>query len=154
MPADLPQIHALFNRVVTESDVLTVKEPLSRDAMRRHLSRQCDVRVCDDGGIVFGAAWLRPNQLGKCAHIACPTVIVDSHSRDRDLGRRLLSDLAERAQLLQFRALHNSSVVVENTNLRQLYEDAEYQLLGTVPAGYQTRDGRFLDTCIYHRQLH
>jgi len=81
---------------------------------------------------LVGAYYLRPNFVGRAAHIANAGYVVDAPHRNRGIGRLLLEDSAWRAPLLGFDAIQ-FNLVFESNPARRLYEQLGWRQIGGVP---------------------
>ncbi len=83
-------------------------------------------------GRLVGAYYLKPNFVGKAAHIANAGYIVASAARRRGVGRALVEDSVKRAPLAGFDAIQFNLVFSSNP-ARGLYEELGWRETGRVP---------------------
>jgi GNAT superfamily N-acetyltransferase len=79
-----------------------------------------------------GAYYLKPNFVGKAAHIANAGYLVTAECRRRGVGRALVEDSIWRAPLWGFDAIQFNLVFASNP-ARSLYEELGWRVTGRVP---------------------
>ena len=79
-----------------------------------------------------GAYYLRPNFVGRAAHIANAGYVVDPPFRNRGIGRLLLEDSIWRAPRVGFDAIQ-FNLVFESNPARRLYEELGWRQIGRLP---------------------
>jgi len=94
-----------------------------------------------------GAYYLRPNFVGRAAHIANAGYVVAASHRGRGIGRVLVEDSIRRAPALGFDAIQFNLVFASNP-ARSLYEELGWTRIGRVP---QAVGGE--DALIYWRSV-
>ncbi len=151
---DLPSMTAIWNRVVMDGQAFPQDEPVSDDEAKEFFGsfEHCGVAETPDGRIV-GMYEIRPNNVGRCGHIANASYAVDPDSRGMHVGRAMVSDSLVKAKELGFRIMQFNAVVKENANARHLYESLGFNLVGEIPGGFRSLDGRYHDICVYYHGL-
>jgi GNAT superfamily N-acetyltransferase len=97
--------------------------------------------------VLVGAYYLKPNFLGRAAHIANAGYAVAAAHRRRGIGRVLVEDSLWRAPLLEFDAIQFNLVFASNP-ARSLYEELGWRQIGILP---EAVDGE--DAVIYWRSV-
>lgn len=100
----------------------------------------------DDGRLV-GACTIKPNGVGRAAHVANAGYLVAVDHRDRGIGTALVEASFEVARAAGFDAMQFNFVFATNP-ARRLYERLGFRLVGEVP---DVIDGEAV--CIYWRRL-
>jgi GNAT superfamily N-acetyltransferase len=144
-------LFVIFDRVVEAKEGYPHAPPLTQeafDATWRDSSITVVARL-DTGSPVslVGAYYLRPNFVGRAAHIANAGYVVDASYRNRGIGRLLLEDSAWRAPLLGFDAIQ-FNLVFESNPARRLYERLGWRAIGRLPEAVEGEDA-----LIYWRQV-
>ncbi len=149
--SDLPRINSIYNWTIVGQHVSFDTEPWSLEE-RREWWEQRDPELCclvleGPGGQVLGVAyssWFRP----KVAYRSSveTTIVMDTGSRGRGLGRRLLAALLGR---LRQQGLHRAVAMVSLPNDASvaLHHGAGYREVGTF-SEIGTKLGRKWDTLI------
>lgn len=96
--ADLPEIAAIWNEVVSSGNAFPQEEPLTVAEAERFFAAQSRTSVACLDGHVAGVAILHPNNVGRCGHIANASYAVSSRFRGAGhrggLGPRLSAEWA------------------------------------------------------------
>jgi GNAT superfamily N-acetyltransferase len=141
-------LFALFADVVAAGDGYPHAPPLTRDGFEGTWVRPVTAVVAArTDGVLAGAYYLKPNFLGKAAHIANAGYLVAARMRRHGIGRALVEDSIWRAPLLGFDAIQFNLVFASNP-ARSLYESLGWRETGRVP---EAVDGE--DAVIYWRRV-
>jgi ribosomal protein S18 acetylase RimI-like enzyme len=111
------------------------------------LDHKSFVGVATLGGRLAGSYHLKPNFVGRGAHIANAGYFVVRDLRGLGIGERLVRHSMEQARALGFDALQFNAVFASNP-ARRLYERLGFQVIGTIPDAI---DGEAI--VIYWRRL-
>jgi GNAT superfamily N-acetyltransferase len=147
---DHGELHRLFARVVAAGEGYPHDPavPVSWDAFEDFwLAPATATAVARVGGDVVGAYHLKPNGVGRAAHVAnCGYVVAASH-RGRGVGEVLVRHSLDEGRRLGFDAMQ-FNFVFESNPARRLYERLGFEVVGRVP---DVIDGEAV--CIYWRRL-
>lgn len=147
-PEERHALFELFATVVERKEGFPEAPPLTRRAFESawgpHLTAVVAARV---EGELAGAYALKPNFVGRAAHIANAGYVVDRRWRRRGIGRALVLDSMAEAHRLGFDALQFNLVFASNP-ARNLYEELGFTQTGRVPAAVEGEDA-----LIYWRAL-
>ena len=151
-PSEYGALYRVFEDVVARFEGYPHAPPLDPaafDATWKAVTITVAARVATTGGgaSLVGAYYLKPNFVGRAAHIANAGYVVDRSMRNRGIGRLLLEDSVWRAPLLGFDAIQ-FNLVFESNPARRLYEELGWRQVGRVPAAV---DGE--DALIYWRRV-
>ncbi len=153
-PSDLPEMIAIWNRVVEDGVAFPQEEPLDAASGAAFFAAQSLSAVAvNDGGAILGLYILHPNNVGRCGHICNASYAVRSNARGRHIGEALVKDCLVQAKALGFRVLQFNAVVESNVHARHLYERLGFNQLGTIPGGFRMKDGHYENICPYYREL-
>ena len=111
------------------------------------LDRKSFVGVVTVEGRLGGSYHLKPNFVGRAAHIANAGYFVVRDLRGQGIGERLVRHSMEQASALGFDALQFNAVFASNP-ARRLYERLGFQVIGSIPDAI---DGEAI--VIYWRRL-
>jgi GNAT superfamily N-acetyltransferase len=111
------------------------------------LDHKSFVGVATLGGRLAGSYHLKPNFVGRGAHIANAGYFVVRDLRGHGIGERLVRHSMEQASALGFDALQFNAVFASNP-ARRLYERLGFQVIGSIPDAI---DGEAI--VIYWRRL-
>lgn len=153
--ADTDEMLRIWNRVVEDGVAFPQEEAMSPEEGRRFWEEQTFCGVAEDTGTgrVLGLYILHPNNIGRCSHICNASYAVDSESRGRHIGEKLVRHCIAQAAKEHFRVLQFNAVVSTNIHARHLYERCGFIQLGTIPGGFRMKDGHYEDICPYYIEL-
>lgn len=140
------ELFSIFADVVASGDGYPHAPPLSREVYASTFAGPTTTSIVArlDGRVVAGY-YLRPNFVGKAAHIANAGYLVARLLRSQGLGRLIVEDSIARAPLVGFDAIQFNLVFASNP-ARGLYRDLGWSEIGIVPRAVEGQDA-----VIYHR---
>lgn len=145
---DHEDLFAAYTQIVESGAGFPHEPPLSRQAFDEYwIAHTSAVWIARDGGQLVGAYYVKPNFVGRAAHIANAGYFVLSSHRGRGLGRRLVQHSLQEARHLGFDAMQFNLVFASNP-ARQMYRQMGFQEIGRIPAAV---DGE--DAIVYWRSL-
>jgi GNAT superfamily N-acetyltransferase len=133
-------LFGLFSAVVAAGDGYPHRPPLTRDDFDstwvHPVSAVIGARI--DGELV-GAYYLKPNFVGRGAHIANAGYVVTADRRRTGVGRALVDDSVLRAPGCGFDAIQ-FNLVFESNPARALYEELGFVAVGRIPRAIEGED--------------
>lgn len=150
---EVDDLFSAFADAVGAGDGYPHRPPLTRTDFDNTWVHPVTTVVCartggqDRRGALLGAYYLKPNFVGRAAHIANAGYLVAVPHRRKGVGRLLVHDSIWRAPLLGFDAIQFNLVFASNP-ARRLYEELGWRQTGTVP---QAVDGE--DALVYWRAV-
>jgi ribosomal protein S18 acetylase RimI-like enzyme len=136
-PRDVVELHAAFCSLVTANEGYPQHpyEEVTVDAFREYWIRPATAsfvaRLAEDGTLA-GAYTMKPNGVGRAAHVANAGYFVVPGARGRGLGRLLVEHSMQRARAAGFDAMQ-FNFVFESNPARRLYERLGFEVVGRVP---------------------
>lgn len=151
--SDLPAMTAIWNQVVRDGEAFPQEDEVHAEEAAGFFGSfpHCGVAVHD--GKIVGMYEIRPNNVGRCGHIANASYAVSKDARNLHVGRALVSDSLVRAGELGFRIMQFNAVVCDNWNAIHLYETLGFRRVGTIPGGFRHIDGTYHDIHVYYHEL-
>jgi GNAT superfamily N-acetyltransferase len=145
---DEDEFFAAFELIVNDGDGFPHAAPLTRAAFVDYwLGPDTAVWVVQVDGALAGGYYVKPNFVGRAAHIAnAGYFLVEAH-RGGGLGRRMVIHSLDEARRLGFDALQ-FNLVFDSNPARRMYRELGFQEIGVIPAAV---DGE--DAVIYWRSL-
>jgi len=145
---ELDPLFSVFARIVEDLDGYPHAPPLSREAfLATWTGPETTVVAGRLEGELVAAYYLKPNFVGRAAHIANAGYLVVAERRGGGLGRAIVADSIWRAPLLGYDAVQFNLVFASNP-ARALYEELGWREVGRVP---EAVDGE--DAVIYWRKV-
>jgi 8-oxo-dGTP pyrophosphatase MutT (NUDIX family)/GNAT superfamily N-acetyltransferase len=146
--ADHDEFFAAFSRIVESGEGFPQASPLARrDFDDYWLGHSSVVVVATVGEQLAGAYYVKPNFVGRGAHIANAGYFVLPEHRGRGIGAALVADSLDRAREAGFDAMQFNLVFASNP-ARALYEAFGFRPIGRIPAAIEGEDA-----VIYWRSL-
>ncbi len=154
-PADLDALWTVFrDDVVAPGETYVDDATTTRDAfIAGWLGRGGEQWVAVDGGGLLGAYTLRPNHVGRGAHVGTASYIVASAARGRGIGRTLGAHSLERARAIGFAALQFNFVVATNEVAVRLWQDLGFAIIATLPRAFRHARLGLVDAYVMYKEL-
>ncbi|WLQ52980.1 GNAT family N-acetyltransferase [Streptomyces poriferorum] len=153
---DWPEIWPFFHEIVAAGETFTYPLDLTEaDALDWWLLKPPNgtvVAVGEDGG-VLGTAKMNNNQMGNGSHVASASYMVDPRHSGKGVGRALCEYTIDWARTAGFRAMQFNAVVEGNAAAVGLYRSLGFEILGTLPEGFNHPEKGFVGLHIMHRPL-
>ena len=145
---DHDELFAAYTRIVDSGAGFPHESPLSREAFDDYwIAHSSAVWIARLDGQLVGAYYVKPNFVGKAAHIANAGYFVLESHRGRGLGRALVEHSLHEARRIGFDAMQFNLVFASNP-ARQMYRQMGFQEVGRIPDAV---DGE--DAVVYWRSL-
>ena len=153
--ADLPSMNQIWNEVVEDGVAFPQEDFLNAETGKAFFAEQTYTAVAEDtdNGKVLGLYILHPNNIGRCGHICNASYAVKTTYRGQKIGEQLVRHCLHQARQMGFRILQFNAVVKENYAARKLYEKLGFVTIGTIPEGFQKKDGTYSDIVLYYFPL-
>ena len=111
------------------------------------------VVALDDDGSVVGTANMHPNWGGPAAHVASANFMVDPGHRGQGVGRALIEYALAWARREGYRAMLFNAVAETNGPAIALYRSVGFELLATVPEGFDHPRQGYVGLHVMFRRL-
>jgi L-amino acid N-acyltransferase YncA len=140
--ADWPEIWPFWREIVDAGETyaypLDLTSEQARDLWLYAPPGQTVVLVEDDQ--VLGSATMGPNRPGRGAHVGTASFMVSSEARGRGVGRRLAEYVVQWHREQGFRGIQFNAVVETNTAAVRLWQSLGFEIVGTVPGAFESRE--------------
>lgn len=152
---DWAQIWPFLRDIVAAGDTYTwdrdVTEGRARDLWMSTPPWRTVVAV--DGDTVLGTAKMGPNHMGPASHIANASFMVAPEHGGRGVGRALGERVLELARADGYRAMQFNAVVETNTRAVALWQSLGFDIVATLPEGFDHATKGFVGLHIMYRTL-
>lgn len=155
-PEDWPAIWPFFHAIVSAGETLTYPLDLGERDAEGWWFVAAPSRVVvavDDDGTVLGTAKMNRNHMGNGSHIASATYMVDPAHSGRGVGRALCEYSVDWARAEGYRAMQFNAVVESNTHAVKLYRSIGFDVIGTLPKGFNHPTQGYVGLHIMHKAL-
>ncbi|TDD68489.1 GNAT family N-acetyltransferase [Jiangella aurantiaca] len=153
---DWPAIWPILRQIVAAGETYTLPRDLHAETGRRiWLLEPPDrtVVAVDDDGTVLGSAKMNRNHMGPASHIASASFIVAPEHSGQGVGRALGEHVLDWARAAGYRAMQFNAVVETNTRAVALWRSLGFEVIGTLPEGFQHPVHGYVGLHIMHRRL-
>ena len=153
---DWPRIWPFFQEIVASGETFSYDRHMTA-AQGRAIwmvgpPGRTVVAVAPDG-TVLGSANMYANKGGPGSHVASASFMVDPAGAGRGVGRALGEDALRWARAEGFRAMQFNAVVESNTRAVKLWRSLGFEILATVPEGFEHPIEGFVGLHIMYRRL-
>jgi GNAT superfamily N-acetyltransferase len=147
-PDDYDELFAAYAQIVHSGDGFPHSSPLTRASFDDYWVLHTSVIwLARADGDLTGAYYIKPNFVGRAAHIANAGYFVLAAHRGKGLGRALVEHSLGEARRLGFDAMQFNLVFASNP-ARGLYRELGFREVGCIPAAIEGEDA-----VIYWRSL-
>ncbi|MFC9176163.1 MULTISPECIES: GNAT family N-acetyltransferase [unclassified Streptomyces] len=153
---DWPAIWPFFHAIVAAGETLTYPTDLGEEEAQGWWYVPAPNRVVvavDEAGEILGTAKMNRNHMGNSSHVASATYLVDPAHSGKGVGRALCEHSVDWARTSGFRAMQFNAVVETNTHAIKLYESVGFEVIGTLPEGFNHPTEGYVGLHIMHKAL-
>ncbi|OLF08963.1 GNAT family N-acetyltransferase [Actinophytocola xanthii] len=152
---DWAQIWPFLREIVAAGETYTWPRDVTEEQARGMWMPTPPARtvVAVDRDTVVGTAKLGPNHLGPASHIANASFMVHPDHGGRGVGRALGTHVLELARADGYRAMQFNAVVATNTAAVALWRSLGFEVIATLPEGFEHATRGFVGLHIMYRKL-
>ncbi|WP_436762843.1 N-acetyltransferase family protein [Streptosporangium sp. V21-05] len=153
---DWPAIWAFLLPIVAAGETFTWDRDVSEERARAMWLLEPPGRTVvavDADGTVLGSAKMNPNHMGPASHISSASFMVDPDHAGRGVGRALGEHTLDWARAEGYRAMQFNAVVETNTRAVRLWRSLGFEVLATLPEGFDHPVKGYVGLHIMHRFL-
>jgi GNAT superfamily N-acetyltransferase len=137
---DYDEVFVAFSRIVEAGEGFPQRHPLTRPEFDDYwVAHSSAVSVAHFGGYLVGAYYLKPNFVGRAAHIANAGYFVLAPYRSTGVGRAMVEHSLRQARLLGFDAMQFNLVFESNPALG-MYRKLGFEEVGRIPDAVDGED--------------
>lgn len=153
--ADWPAVWLFFDEIVQDGETYAYPLDLTSEQARALWTMQPPGRtvVLEDDGLVLGSATMGPNRPGRGSHVGTASFMVSAAARGRGVGRTLGEHVVQWHRDAGFRAIQFNAVVETNTAAVHLWQSLGFEIIGTVPAAFDSRTHGLVGLHVMHLAL-
>lgn len=153
---DWPQIWPFLRDIVRAGETYTwPRDDSEEDARKAWMATGLPFRtvVAVEGDTVLGTAKMGPNHRGPAAHIANASFMVAPEHSGKGVGRALGEHVIAQARADGFLAMQFNAVVETNTVAVRLWQSLGFEILATLPEGFNHPTKGYVGLHIMYRRL-
>lgn len=152
--SDLEALCDIFDEVTSTGDTYDFAPNTPREISRKYFTDKdikCFVAELDDQ--ITGMGMLKANRPGNGSHVGNCSYMVSSKFRRQGIGEKLCQHSIELAKEEGFKAIQFNFVVSTNTTAVNLWKKLGFEIIGTIPGGYNHAKLGLVDAYIMFRKL-
>ena len=153
---DWPAIWPFFHEIVAAGETFTYPLDLGREQAQEWwllTEPNRSVVAVDEAGTVLGTAKMNRNHMGNGAHISSASDMVAPQHSGQGVGRALCEYTVDWARTAGYRVMQFNAVVETNTHAVKLYRSLGFEIIGTLPEGFNHPAEGYVGLHIMHKQL-
>lgn len=153
-PSDLPHLHQLFSEVTSTGETYDFAPNTSKEVVEKYFTAP-DIKcfVAEVEGQLAGMYILKPNRPGNASHIGNCSYMVFEKFKGKGIGEALGKHSIEQAKKNGFHAIQFNFVVSTNLPAVNLWKKLGFEIIGTIPQGYNHSKLGLVDAYIMFRKL-
>jgi GNAT superfamily N-acetyltransferase len=153
--ADWPQIWPFFAQIVAAGETYAYPEDLTLETARPLWLEPPPGHtvVAVEGNDLLGSAKMGPNRPARGGHIATASFMVDPAHAGKGIGRALGSYVVEWARTEGYHGMQFNAVVETNAVAVRLWESLGFEILGTVPAAFDSKTHGYVGLHLMYQRL-
>ena len=136
LPNEIKEMMRMWNDILIDGVAFPGLELYNDESFRDMLIHQTAVTCMLVDEKMVGYYILHPNNIGRCAHVANASYILDKSVRGKHLGKYLVKNSIEEAKACQFKGMQFNAVVASNHAALHIYQELGFQHIGTIPQGF------------------
>lgn len=150
---DFDAIWLIFQTIIRQGDSYIYPESTTKEQAYDILAKDAAVYVAKINNEVAGFYVIRQNRVGRGSHICNAAYMVHPNFQGHGLGRKLGEHSLKEAKNLGYRAMQFNIVVSTNTRAVALWRSLGFDIIGTIPEGFNHKEKGLVDIYIMHRVL-
>lgn len=153
-PKDEDAIREILSEVIAGGDTYVFDSYTSKSDLKKlWLGENMHAYATEDQGLILGTYVIKPNQMGRGSHIANGSYMVSSKYRGKGIGKLMCEHSLEEAGKAGFHAMWFNIVVSTNTVALALWEKMGFEIIGTIPDGFNHKSLGLVDAFIMNKKL-
>jgi ribosomal protein S18 acetylase RimI-like enzyme len=153
-PADGQEIAAIILPTIREGRTYTLDPGMSEaDALRYWMRPDKETFIAEDGGIIVGTYYMRPNQAGGGRHVCNCGYMTRVTSTGKGIARRMCEHSLDHARSRGYRAMQFNFVVSTNERAIRLWHRLGFEIVGRLPGAFQHPEAGYVDAFIMYQML-
>jgi L-amino acid N-acyltransferase YncA len=151
--ADWEQVWPFFRDTVAAGETYAYPDDLTSEEARGLWMGDEHVVVLEEDGRVLGSAKMGPNRPARGAHVGTASFMVAAEARGRGVGRRLGEYAVGWLRDAGYRGIQFNAVVETNTAAVRLWEALGFEVIGTVPGAFHSKEHGYVGLHVMYRSL-
>lgn len=151
---DVDAIAAVVMPTIREGATYALDPHMSEaEALAYWMAPDKETFVAEEGGVVVGTYFMRPNQAGGGRHVCNCGYMTMPAAMGRGVARRMCEHSLEHARSQGYRAMQFNFVVSANERAVRLWQSLGFEIVGRLPAAFKHPTAGYVDALVMYRQL-
>lgn len=151
---DLDAVWEIFKEVIKPGDTYVFSPDTPKVDLPKHwFAPYMHTYVAEVDNEILGTYIIKPNQIDLGSHVANGSYMVHPKAHGQGVGKKLWEHSLEEVRSLGFKAMQFNIVVSTNTPAVNLWKKAGFEIIGTIPEGFNHAEKGLVDAYIMYRKL-
>lgn len=151
---DRHEVWEIFTAVIQTGDTYVFAPDTAKEDLDKHwFSPYMDTYVLEENGEILGTYIIKPNQIDLGSHIANASYMVHPKAQGRGIGKLLCEHSLMEARKFGFLAMQFNLVVSTNKVAVKLWQKFGFNIIGTIPDGFNHLTLGYVDAFIMYLKL-
>ena len=154
VPSDEDAVWRILEPILRAGETYTLPRDWTRaEALEYWFADGHEVFVAEEAGLITGCYYLQANQRGGGAHVANCGYATASALTGRGIATAMCEHSLQHAAERGFRAMQFNFVVSTNERAVALWQRLGFDIVGTIPQGFEHPTLGFVDAFVMYRYL-
>ena len=151
---DRHEIWEIFTAVIQTGDTYVFAPDTPKEDLDKYwFAANMETYVLEENGEILGTYVIKPNQVDLGSHIANGSYMVHPNAQGRGIGNLLCEHSLAEAKRFGFKGMQFNIVVSTNKFAIKLWKKYGFEIIGTIPGGFEHLELGFVDAHIMFRKL-
>lgn len=152
-PKYLTEMTNIWNDILQEGNAFPGIELFNEVAFEEYINEQSIVTCMLVDDELAGYYVVHPNNIGHCSHVANASYAMSKKFRGQHLFTNLVENSLIDAKKNGFKGMQYNAVVTSNCPAIKTYKKHHFEIIGTIPNGFQLTENAFSDIHIMYCNL-
>ena len=151
---DRHEIWEIFTAVIQTGDTYVFAPDTPKEDLEKYwFATNMETYVLEENGEILGTYVIKPNQVDLGSHIANGSYMVLPKAQGKGIGNLLCEHSLTEARRFGFKGMQFNIVVSTNKFAIKLWQKHGFEIIGTIPEGFDHQELGFVDAYIMFRKL-
>ena len=153
-PEDAPAIWSIIEPIIRAGETYTLDHDMTEEhALAYWMGPDKETFVAEEGGIVLGTYYMRPNQAGGGRHVCNCGFIVNDKASGRGIAGRMCEHALSHARSRGYRGMQFNFVVSTNERAIRLWQKLGFEIVGRLPLAFHHPVQGHVDALVMFQSL-
>jgi ribosomal protein S18 acetylase RimI-like enzyme len=153
-PEDKAAIWSIIGPTIRAGETYALDRNMGEaEALAYWLGEGKETFVAEEGGVILGTYYIRPNQAGGGAHVCNCGYMTSASATGRGVARRMYEHSLAHARLRGYRAMQFNFVVSSNERAVRLWQSLGFDIVGRLPRAFEHPEHGYVDALVMFRVI-